>query len=570
MKQVYKIIVVLLLATSFANAQESFIKYKVKKGENVFQIAKKFNTSKEVIIKLNPECQSGVTENQIMFVPKSDLKSEDIHTVQGKETLFSIARDENVSVEDLADFNKEILTRGLRIGQVLLVPSKKKTLQGNARIINKETVFHVVEAKETKYSISKKYGISIEQLELQNPEIVNGLQEGTKLAINTKEIKTSNDKEELMVAIAEKQVAIERAKTLAAENAKLKSEKRFSKEQVQLIQDSLTVQKEINQKIIKLNGAELNLANLDSKKATSLEKLKVLLDANKNIQSILLTKLQFVVNDMKAEVQDLREKEITDYETSKVLEQKSAENYVKTTEMLQTLKKDLAENRKYYAFLMNDLQRTSTESNNEYKKKVRENGKNYQGTVSFDKFKDYNDEIVKNDLLTKDLNSKIEGINKERSLVLKTKMRKAVFYSEESRVFEDKMALEKLKRYKTEAQQKNGNKPEEKIDLKSAKLENSDFKEVNIENIYSLKDVPKAYYLSLGAFKEASERDNFIKQLIDSGETNATFFYNVNDFTYVVYSASYQSITDALRYYKLKENAKLHQKMKIIRVAVLN
>ena len=54
---------------------------------------------------------------------------------------------------------------------------------------------------------------------------------------------------------------------------------------------------------------------------------------------------------------------------------------------------DLAENRKYYAFLINDLKSVSTETNNEYKKKVRENGKNYQGTVSFDKFKDVNKEL---------------------------------------------------------------------------------------------------------------------------------------------------------------------------------
>ncbi|WP_460836700.1 LysM peptidoglycan-binding domain-containing protein, partial [Massilia agri] len=79
-----------------------------------------------------------------------------------------------------------------QIGQHIAIPNKRKTLDGRVRVINKETVFHVVEPKETKFSIAKKYGISIDQLESQNPEIVNGLIVGNKLAINTATIKPAN------------------------------------------------------------------------------------------------------------------------------------------------------------------------------------------------------------------------------------------------------------------------------------------------------------------------------------------------------------------------------------------
>jgi LysM repeat protein len=47
-----------------------------------------------------------------------------------------------------------------------------------------KTIYHIVEAKETKFGISKKYGISIENLEKLNPQIVSGLQVGTKLLIS--------------------------------------------------------------------------------------------------------------------------------------------------------------------------------------------------------------------------------------------------------------------------------------------------------------------------------------------------------------------------------------------------
>ena len=78
------------------------------------------------------------------------------HRVEPKETLFSIARTYNVSVQDLALKNEAILKNGLQIGAEISLPNKKKTVEGNARIINSETTFHVVEPKETKYSISRK------------------------------------------------------------------------------------------------------------------------------------------------------------------------------------------------------------------------------------------------------------------------------------------------------------------------------------------------------------------------------------------------------------------------------
>ena len=234
MRQIYKIIVVLFLALNYANAQESFIKYKVVKNETIDQIAKKFSVDKEAIFKLNPDALSGIIANQMLFIPNKSVVTIQIHTVEPKETLFSIARKYNVSVQDLASLNEKVLKDGLRIGLDINIPSKKKTVEGNTRVINSETLFHIVEVKETKYSIAKKYGISLDQLELQNPEIVNGLQVGTKLAINTKVLKPSSFKEELMIAIAEKQLAIEKARLIAIENDKLRAERKKSENQIKI------------------------------------------------------------------------------------------------------------------------------------------------------------------------------------------------------------------------------------------------------------------------------------------------------------------------------------------------
>lgn len=305
MRELLTISLVFILSFNKITAQDSIIEHQIQKGETAYFIAQKYKVSIDEIYKLNPDSQNGIKDNQIIKIPvhaekaahqkrefkhivqpketlfglskqyhisvealqnanqetladglqigqelvipqnsdtskpESAVSSKVTHQVTAKESLFSIARQYNVSVEDLEKLNKDLLLNGLQIGQHIVIPNKRKTLDGRVRVINKETFFHVVEPKETKFSIAKKYGISIDQLESQNPEIVNGLIVGNKLAINTATIKPANESEELMLALAEKQVVVEKTKAKTVEIEDLK--------------DRLVVQKEMNQKIIKIN-----------------------------------------------------------------------------------------------------------------------------------------------------------------------------------------------------------------------------------------------------------------------------------------------------------------------------
>ena len=164
-------------------ASVRYTKHQVTAKETLYSISKQHNISVEELKNANPEIEKlGLREGQELNIPSSAALVEKkvvfdgkFHEVQSQETLFSIARLYNVSVGDLDELNTESLKNGLKIGQKIEIPNKKKTIDGRARVINKETVFHEVKAKETKYSISKKYGITIEQLEMQNPDIINGL-----------------------------------------------------------------------------------------------------------------------------------------------------------------------------------------------------------------------------------------------------------------------------------------------------------------------------------------------------------------------------------------------------------
>jgi len=179
-------LVLFLCVSHFAFAQQQkTITHTVSKGETITKIAQKYNVTPLDIYKLNPDAQNGVKENTVLLIPnKSAIPAKKVsvkHEVLAKETLYSLSKQYNVSIEAIEKANAEALKEGVKVGMILIIPADNSSIKGDT---TKATVFHEVKAKETKYSIAKQYGISIEQLEKQNPDIANELPIGYKLIIS--------------------------------------------------------------------------------------------------------------------------------------------------------------------------------------------------------------------------------------------------------------------------------------------------------------------------------------------------------------------------------------------------
>lgn len=571
------IFVLVFLSFCFANSQTA-TEHSVLEKETLFGISKKYdisvieiqNANKDLLkdglkigLKLKIPSNKSVSLNQEDNHSNIDLNSPK-HTVLAKESLFSIARLYNVSVQDLDFNNFEIIKNGLKIGQTINIPNKKKTLSGQARVINSETIFHSVLPKETKYSICKQYGISIEQLESQNPEIIAGLNEGTKLAINKKIIKPKNDSEELMIALAEKQVEIEKNKAKDIE--------------LQEVNDKLNVQKQMNQKVIQVNNLKINLNAIDAVKGNSAEKLKLVLEANKNIQDILISKLDSLVTTMNDELVLLKNSEITDLENSKKLQKEAEDNSEKTNDLLYQLKRDLADNRKTYSLIMNKVQRIKQDEYLVYKKKVKENNKVKSqnptvGSYFIDDIYKMQTEQTKIDVKNKILVTKIDSLEAGKKKEIKRRIGKATFYSEEARDYDDKMALLKLKHQEKAVIKELASTDSlpEKVTTdtiqKSLKEEalNTD-KIAKIKVLKNLKSVKKGYYLVLETFNEANSRDKFASKLIASGQTETRFIYDFNIFSYYVYTKYSEKLEDVLYQYKINEKKPDFEKAMILEI----
>lgn len=98
------------------------------------------------------------------------------YIVQGGNTLFGIHQLFNIPVQDIINVNPGI-EKGVNEGQRILIP-----FTGNV-IKNSSDKTHKVEAKETLFGISKKYGVKAEDIIALNPGVENGVKIGQELKI---------------------------------------------------------------------------------------------------------------------------------------------------------------------------------------------------------------------------------------------------------------------------------------------------------------------------------------------------------------------------------------------------
>ncbi|MFV8224566.1 amino acid ABC transporter substrate-binding protein [Christiangramia aquimixticola] len=202
MKYLFVICFLFLSLTSAVNAQ-SFKYHTVKKGETVFSISQSYSIDEEDIYKYNPDARQGIGINEKLVIPiENNATSSNTsvqfkeHKVKKKETLYSLSREYNVSVDDIKRYNKHLYSSELQMGEVLQIPvgqipstvlPKKETTvapKPSAVSQNFKTREHIVLPKETKYGIARKYGMTLTELNELNPK-VEVLQPGMMIRVGT-------------------------------------------------------------------------------------------------------------------------------------------------------------------------------------------------------------------------------------------------------------------------------------------------------------------------------------------------------------------------------------------------
>jgi LysM repeat protein len=126
-------------------------KYKVKKGETLYGLSRKFNTTVDELIKINPELSEGLKKGQLIQVP-------------GK-----------IEPEIAAEIEPEIIDEPVPnpfVADTIVETQETVTVSFSDSIVR-----HSVMSHETMYSISKRFMVSIEKIKSLSFQLkVNELQ----------------------------------------------------------------------------------------------------------------------------------------------------------------------------------------------------------------------------------------------------------------------------------------------------------------------------------------------------------------------------------------------------------
>ena len=203
----------------FINGKKYYV-HTVKSGDTLYSMSKAYGVSEDAIKECNPTVADGLKLDQTVKIPVADNATADArevkkrkkefveHKIRGGETLYSIARDYNISVNTIREDNPGLNPQSLSIGQSLWVrksdmgSSSEKEAQAEmdayADNLNKATddgfEYYVVKPGETVYSLARRFEIT-EQEFAANNDIAGGLKAGAVIRIPIKDEENVNQME---------------------------------------------------------------------------------------------------------------------------------------------------------------------------------------------------------------------------------------------------------------------------------------------------------------------------------------------------------------------------------------
>ena len=219
------------------------IKHTVVSGESIYSIAKKYDVSESDIYELNPKSKGALLQlKTVLLIPNKKSKSKsnkevsssknatETHIVESGESLYKIAKKYDTSLEKLKELNPDIKPESIQIGDKIVVsakkvkeaPKEKETPKENKPKETKTVVaevanpvnpvnmdanlctdelgnkVHTVTKGETLYRLSKKYKVSVKDLEEMNPEIIANLPIGYEVVIKKGDVELAKHQNEIV------------------------------------------------------------------------------------------------------------------------------------------------------------------------------------------------------------------------------------------------------------------------------------------------------------------------------------------------------------------------------------
>lgn len=209
----------------FINGKKFYV-HTVKSGDTLYSIAKAYEVGEAEITSNNPTAADGLKIDQTLKIPVPEAVTQNArtekrrkkdflsHKVKAGQTLYAIARDYNISVATLREDNPSVNPQALSVGETLWIrraqigssTEQEAQVEMNeyAQTLNKVTAddgydHYIVNAGETIYSLSRRFGISEEEFARLN-DVSQGLKAGAMIRIPRAEQPEQAEPSEMVAA----------------------------------------------------------------------------------------------------------------------------------------------------------------------------------------------------------------------------------------------------------------------------------------------------------------------------------------------------------------------------------
>lgn len=157
--------------------KEDYLIYTVKRGDTIYGIANSYNITPSRLITFNNLDNTTLQVGQNLRIPIENIEEEKQstefteYTVKKGDSLYSISRTYDISVDDIMKFN-DLKTNLLSIGQIIKIPISETT-----------SIDYIVKTGDTLYSIARTYNTTVGEIKIKNNLTSNTLSVGQKLTI---------------------------------------------------------------------------------------------------------------------------------------------------------------------------------------------------------------------------------------------------------------------------------------------------------------------------------------------------------------------------------------------------
>ena len=153
--------------------------YQVQKGDTLYSISRKLGVTVVDLRMANSLNTDTLTPGQLLVIPSTednnDSTTTNTYIVARGDSLWTIANKNNTTVDEIKRINN-LTSNMLSIGQVLKLPTQDKV---------EEVEMYTVQKGDSLYSIAKKFGVTVDEIKSLNNLTSNNLSIGEQLMIKS-------------------------------------------------------------------------------------------------------------------------------------------------------------------------------------------------------------------------------------------------------------------------------------------------------------------------------------------------------------------------------------------------